>query len=146
MATDEASAQANRSGMDPKRLVVIFYLVSAIILGLFFEHILGMVWAQVGWPDPVILNGPDWHLTTVLGFVLALGTAVGCWTHPRTKGLSLECATELMKVTWPTWPETRVSTFAVIATSLIASVVLFVIDQGAYHLMVEWLPKLWGKF
>jgi len=132
--------------MDPKRLVVIFYFVAAIIVGLFFEHILGQVWAQLGWPDPVILAGPDWHLTTMLGFALSAATAVGCWIHPRTKGLSLECASELMKVTWPSWPETRVSTFAVIGASLVASVVLFVIDQGAYHLMVEWLPKLWGKF
>jgi preprotein translocase subunit SecE len=146
MATDEASAQANRSAMDPRRLVVIFYLVAAMIVGLFFEHILGQIWAQLGWPDAVILSGPDWHLTTVLGFVLAAATAVGCWIHPRTKGLSLECASELMKVTWPTWPETRVSTIAVIGASLVASVVLFVIDQAAYHLMVEWLPKLWGKF
>jgi preprotein translocase subunit SecE len=146
MATDEASAQANRSGMDPRRLVVIFYLLTTLITGLFFEHILGMLWGQFGWPDPILLPGPDWHMTTMLGFVLAAGVAVGCWIHPLTKGLSLECATELMKVTWPTWPETRVSTIAVIGASLVAAVVLFVIDQGAYHLMVEWLPKLWGKF
>ena len=56
MATDEASAQANRSAMDPRRLVVIFYLVATIISGLFFEHMLGQIWAQFGLPDPVILT------------------------------------------------------------------------------------------
>jgi preprotein translocase subunit SecE len=146
MATDDASAQANRSAMDPRRLVVIFYLVATIISGLFFEHMLGQIWAQLGLPDPVILPGPDWHLTTVLGFVVAAACAVGCWIHPRTKSLSLECASELMKVTWPTWAETRVSTIAVIGASIVASLVLFVIDQAAYHVMVEWLPRLWGKF
>ena len=40
MATaSDATAQANRSGMDPKRLVVIFYLFAAVIVAL----ILGVI-------------------------------------------------------------------------------------------------------
>ena len=132
--------------MDPKRLVVMFYLPATLVLGAFLEHILGALWAQFGWPDAIVLPGPDWRLTTMLGYSLAIATAIGCWIHPLVKRLSLECASELMKVTWPSWGETRVSTIAVVGASLAASAVLFVIDQGAYHLMVVWLPKLWGKF
>ena len=50
-----------------------------------------------------------------------------------------------MKVTWPTWAETRVSTLAVVVASLVAAVLLFGIDTLAYKLMVEWLPAVWGK-
>ena len=57
----------------------------------------------------------------------------------------LEVAGELMKVTWPTWYETRVSTIAVVIASLVAAVLLFCIDSVAYKLMVDWLPHLWGK-
>jgi preprotein translocase subunit SecE len=145
MATDDASAQANRSGMDPKRLVVIFYLLATLILGLFLKQIVSMAMAQIGWSDRVIVPGTDWQLSTVLGFLLSLGIAVGTWIHPRSHTLALECASELMKVTWPSWAETRVSTMAVIGASVIAAGALFVIDQGAYHLMVEWLPKLMPK-
>ena len=63
----------------------------------------------------------------------------------RGPGLALETATELMRVTWPSWHETRVSTAAVVVASLIAAVVLFAIDSIAYKTMVDWLPFIWGK-
>jgi preprotein translocase subunit SecE len=50
-----------------------------------------------------------------------------------------------MRVTWPSWEETKVSTIAVVVASLVAGVVLFCIDSLSYKLMVEWLPALWGK-
>jgi preprotein translocase subunit SecE len=50
-----------------------------------------------------------------------------------------------MKVTWPSWLETRTSTVAVIVASLVAAVILFFIDTIAYKMMVEWLPAVWGK-
>jgi preprotein translocase subunit SecE len=65
--------------------------------------------------------------------------------NPKTKGLALEVANELMRVTWPSWEETRVSTLAVVVASVIAAAVLFGIDSLSYKLMVDWLPALWGK-
>ena len=41
--------------------------------------------------------------------------------------------------------ETRVSTVAVVVASVVAAVVLFVIDTLSYKLMVEWMPAMWGK-
>ena len=145
MATDEASQQANRSGMDPKRLVVIFYLLSAFILSQFFEHLLASLWGQLGWPDKEMVEGLAWHTTTLIGLGLALGTAVAAYLNPTTHRLSLEVASELMKVTWPSFGEVRNSTVAVVVASLVAAGILFGIDTLAYKLMVEWLPSLWGK-
>ncbi len=65
--------------------------------------------------------------------------------NPKIRQLSLEIASELMKVTWPSWEETRVSTIAVVVASLVAAVILFGIDWLSYKVMVEWLPALWGK-
>jgi preprotein translocase subunit SecE len=59
--------------------------------------------------------------------------------------VAIDIASELMKVTWPSWSETRASTVAVIVASLVAAAVLFFIDTIAYKLMVEWLPAVWGK-
>lgn len=146
MATaSEASQQANRSAMDPKRLVVIFYIIAGLILALFLEHLLGLLWARFGWPDRPLLEGLTWTYSTVAGFALAVGLAVAAYFHPRTHGLSIEVASELMKVTWPSWTETRTSTAAVIIASVVAAVLLFFIDTLAYNLMVEWLPAVWGK-
>ncbi len=148
MATaNEATQQANRSGMDPKRLVVIFYLVAAIILALFLDHILDLVFVKIGVGNRDVIEGiTESRVTAVLGFLLAIGGAVGAWFHPKSHQVSLEVASELMKVTWPSWAETRVATGAVVITSMVAAVMLFGIDTVAYKLMVEWLPALWGKF
>jgi preprotein translocase subunit SecE len=81
----------------------------------------------------------------VLGVVLAAGLGIFSYVNPKIRTLSNEVASELMKVTWPSWEETRVSTTAVVVASMVAAVVLFGIDTLAYKLMVDWLPALWGK-
>ncbi len=144
-SASEASQQANRSGIDPKRLVIIFYLVAGVILALFLEHLLSSIWAQFGLPDPEFIEGLQWRATTILGVILSLVAVIVCYLHPRIHRLSLEVASELMKVTWPSWAETRVSTVAVVVASLVAAIILFGIDSLAYKIMVSWLPALWGR-
>jgi preprotein translocase subunit SecE len=131
--------------MDPKRLVVIFFLIAGLIFALFLEHVCGLIWARAGWSDPTVIEGVDWQVSTLVGFVLAAGIVVGAYLHPKSHALSLDVASELMKVTWPSWAETKASTMAVIVASLVAAVVLFLIDTLAYNLMVEWIPAIWGK-
>lgn len=146
MSTNEAADQANRPGMDPQRLVIGFYLIAVVVVGLFLDRVLGMIWAQFGWSAPrEIIEGSNIGLTTLIGLALALGAAVAAWMAPRTRALSKEVASELMKVTWPSWSETRVSTLAVIIASIVSAVILFGIDTAAYKVMVDWLPVLWGK-
>lgn len=146
MATaSEASQQANRSGIDPKRLVVIFYLVVGVILILFLDHVLSLVWARFGWRDPELIEGLQWKVTSLVAVALSVGTGAFCFVHPEIRRLSLEVASEMMRVTWPSWAETRVSTAAVVVTSLVAAVILFGIDTLAYKVMVDWLPGLWGR-
>ncbi|WP_044186080.1 preprotein translocase subunit SecE [Hyalangium minutum] len=146
MATaSEASQQANRSAMDPKRLVVIFLLLAGIVTALFFEHVLGLIWARFGWGDPILVEGVDWQVSTLVGYLLALGLALLVWFQPKAHAVSIDIASELMKVTWPSWSETRASTVAVIVASVVAAIILFFIDTIAYKLMVDWLPAVWGK-
>ena len=141
MATaTEASQQANRSGMDPKRLVVIFYLIAGIVVMLFLAHLFD----RFDWANRELFEG-GFNRSGLIGFVLAAALAITAYRHPKTHDLSLDVASELMKVTWPTWQETRTSTMAVVVASLVAAVILFFIDTIAYKLMVDWLPVVWGK-
>lgn len=142
---NEATQQANRAGMDPLRLVVGFYIAATVILALFFSHVLGVFWARVGWPNSEVISGTGFDVTTVLGVALAVGLLVFAWVNQGVKAAALESASELMKVTWPTWAETRVSTIAVVIASLVAAILLFAIDTLAYQVMVDWLPRLWGR-
>lgn len=145
MSTSEASQQANRSGMDPTRLVIVSLMVFGIVLALFLDKVLDMVWASASLKNTEVIEGLGWRVTTVLGVALSAAGAIFVWVHAKTRSLALEVATELMKVTWPSWDETRVSTIAVVVSSIIAAVLLFGIDSLSYKVMVEWLPALWVK-
>jgi preprotein translocase subunit SecE len=145
MSASEASQQANRAEMDPRRLVVISYLVFGVILGMFFSHVLELVFAGLNLTNAQVIEGAGIKLLDILGFGIAAGLGFYCWTNVRIKTLAMEVATELMRVTWPSFDETRVSTFAVIVASLIASILLFGMDSLSYKFMVDWLPAIWGK-
>ena len=131
--------------MDPKRLVVIAYLVFGLIIALFLGNMLELGFVQLGIANKKVIEGLDFSYAFVIGGVLAVGLGVWCWLNPRIHTLSNEVASELMRVTWPSFEETRVSTLAVIVFSLVASVVLFGIDTLALKVMVDWLPQLWGS-
>ncbi len=145
MASSEATQQANRAEMDPKRLVLIAYLLFTVILGLFLGHLVALVFGRFNLPVGNVLKGIPVTLPEILGWALAIGGAVYCWTNPKIHALSTEVATELMRVTWPSWEETRVATLAVVVASLIASLILFGMDSLSYKVIVDWLPLVWGK-
>ena len=145
MSATEASEQANRAEMDPRRLVVVSYLVFGLILTLFLGRLVELLMAQVSITNTEIITGTSIKLADVLGFVLTAGLAAYAWTNPKVKGLSLEVATELMRVTWPSFEDVRISTIAVVVASLVAALILFGMDTLSYNLMVKWLPAVWGK-
>ena len=146
MASNDATTAANRSAMTPERLVVIFTLCLAIVLVLFLKHVLAPVWVAVGLPDrPLIEGAEEWTYSSLVAVALTAVLIGGAWFSPKIRHLAFETASELMRVTWPSWEETRVSTVAVIVASIVAGVLLFFIDSVSYKLMVEWIPAIWGK-
>lgn len=145
MSVSEASQQANRAEMDPRRLVVISFLVFGLILVLFFGRIVELLMGQIGVGNGEIISGTGIKLADVLGFVITAGLGAWAWTNPKTNALAMEVATELMRVTWPSWEDVRISTIAVVVASLVAALILFGMDTLSYNLMVKWLPAVWGK-
>jgi preprotein translocase subunit SecE len=121
------AADGKATGIDPKRMVVIFFVLAALSLGVFLEKILALVFTYARWNDPAVF-GEDWSLTTVLGFVIAAVAAAVAWRVPRTQTVSLEVASELKKVTWPTLRETRAATVAVVVATFVAAVILGLFD------------------
>lgn len=132
--------------MDPRRLVVIAYMVFGLIIALFLGHMLELLFAQLNVPNKKVIEGLDFTWAFVLGAGLAVALGIWSWTNPRVHTLSNEVASELMRVTWPSFEETRVSTIAVIVASLVASIVLFGIDTLALKVMVDWLPNVLSSF
>ena len=120
-------AAEKTAGLDPKRMVAIFYVLAALALGMFFAKVLGLVLTYGRWSDPAIF-GEDWTLSSVVGFGLACAGAAIAWRNARAQAVSLEVAGELKKVTWPTLRETRAATVAVLVATVIAAAILGVFD------------------
>jgi len=114
-------------GVDPKRIVAIFFFFAAIVVGIFLERILAIAFSYARVSD-VAVFGDDWTLTTVIGYAVAAIAAVVAWRTPRVHAVSLQVAQELERVTWPSWRETRASTVAVIIFTFVAAAILGVFD------------------
>ena len=118
----------------PRRIVAIFYVLAAIVLGVFLEKITALVLSYSRVNDYAVLG--DWTLSTIIGFALAVVVAVVVWRYPKTQAVSLEIALELRRVTWPSLRETRAATVAVIVASAIAAVIL-----GVFDFVWSWLSS-----
>ena len=116
--------------MTNTRLVAIGYVLLALAAGLFLEHLLLAGFGAFAPTQPLTrpLFGGDWTWATVIGLGVAAAAALYLWLTPKTHDTSLEIAAELRKVSWPTMPETRAATIAVIVASIIAAVLLGLFD------------------
>jgi preprotein translocase subunit SecE len=124
--------------MTNTRLVAIGYVVLALAAGLFLEHVLLAVLGSFAPTQPLtrpLFGDNTW--CTVIGLAVAAGAAVWLWMWPRTHDVSLEIAAELRKTSWPSWPETRAATVAVIVASIVSAVLL-----GLFDLIWQFLTNM----
>jgi len=115
-------------GVDPKRIVAIFFFIAAVVVGIFLERVLAIVFSYLRWNDIAVL-GEDWTVTTLLGYAIAAVAAVVAWRTPRVNAVALQVAQELEKVSWPNLRETRASTMAVVVFSFVAAFLLGIFDM-----------------
>jgi len=108
-------------------MVVLFYLGATIFVGMALEKIVRIVFSAAHVNDTALF-GEGWTISTVIGFGVAVVAAVVAWRSQRAQTVSLEVASELKKVTWPTLRETRAATIAVIAATFVAAVLLGFFD------------------
>jgi preprotein translocase subunit SecE len=115
------------TSVDPRRLTAIFFVFAALVIAVFLEKVLALVFSYARWSD-VAVFGEDWTISTVLGFAVAAAAAIVAWRTPKVQTTALDIAGELKKVTWPTLRETRAATVAVVIATFIAAIILGVFD------------------
>ncbi len=114
-------------GVEPKRIVAIFYFFAAVVVGIFLEKILALALSYARLNDVAVL-GEDWTLSTLLGYGIAAVLAVLAWRSPRVNAVSMQVAQELERVSWPSLRETRASTVAVVVFTFVAAFLLGIFD------------------
>ena len=115
--------------MTNQRIVQIALVVLGILTGLFLEHVLLAAFGSWNVTQP--LTRPlwnDWTWCSFIGLAIAGAAAAYIWVTPKTHDVSLDIVAELRKVSWPSFPETRAATVAVIVASLIAAALLGMFD------------------
>ena len=118
-------------------LIGVFYIGSALVLAWLLTTATAATFGALRINDAALV-GDQLTASRLTGIVLAAAIAVTCylWSKPRT--FVGHVAEELDKVNWPSWPETKVNTLVVIATSVIAALVLGVFDI-TFSFLSTWL-------
>jgi len=125
-------------------MVGIAFVVFGFVGAMFLSRVLAQLLAAMRWNDPQLFGIEELTVSAVLGFAIAAGAAIACFMNPRIYAGSLDVATELKKVTWPSLAETRVSTIAVIIASFVSALILFFFDLISSKVMTEWVPGMLG--
>jgi preprotein translocase subunit SecE len=115
-------------GVEPKRVVAIFYILAAVVVGIFLEKVLALGFSYARLNDVGVL-GDEWTVSTVLGYAIAAAIALLAWRSPRINAVSMQVAQELEKVSWPSLRETRASTVAVVVFTFVAAFLLGIFDM-----------------
>lgn len=119
--------------MSTQRILLLGYIVLGLLLALTLENLLGGLFAGVsflGFLNHSLFGQDNWSYATVLGWGIALAVSLWCWRDARVKTPATEVVDELSRVSWPTLPETRAATWAVIVTTLVFAVILGAFDFG----------------
>lgn len=92
----------------------------------------------VGVANPEVFGGLT--VAVLVGVALAVALAAVAWMNTRVQEVGQEVAGELKKVTWPTWPEIRAATAAVVVATIVSAVLLGVMDFVSAKVMSDWIP------
>ena len=103
---------------------VVVGLLAWVMLAAFLSTVLGWISPNIDKP----LLGAKFAVSDLLGMATGIGVAAFLWFSVAVNKFGMEVAGELRSVTWPTWPETRVSTIVVVVTTVVVSLILGLFD------------------
>ncbi len=101
------------------------FFVGGCIVAYLVNHLLDTVW-----------EGHE-NATNAIAVVAGVVAVFVAWKNERLRTLAMETIDELSQVTWPTKQETSTATVVVLITSVVATVVIFLLDR-----FWQWLTNL----
>lgn len=99
-------------------------LVAYLVLGELFTALIEVFGSSANFQ----ILGVNFRFAHLLAMVVSIGFAIYLRRNPRVYDYAMEVGSELSKVTWPTWKETKLATIVVIVTTLIISLILGLMD------------------
>ena len=99
-------------------------LVAYLVLGELFTLVIELFGSSANFQ----ILGVNFRFAQLLAMVASVGFAIWLRRNPKVYEYAMEVGSELSKVTWPTWKETKLATIVVIVTTLIISLILGLMD------------------
>ena len=124
--------------MSNQRLLAMGLVFLTACIGYVLTKVADAILVATGAGNPEVWGGIT--LAVIIGVGLALVAGVVAWNSDRVQDVGQDVASELRKVTWPTWPEIRAATGAVVVATIIAAVLLGVMAFLGAKVMSEWIP------
>ena len=113
-------------------MVARYVNISFVALGLLVWVVLSefFTWAfeLIGGGYNSALIGVNFRVADLAALVIAGGLTIWARRDERVHTYAMEVGAELSKVTWPTWPETRLSTIVVVIVTIVLAIILAAFD------------------
>jgi len=103
---------------------VVIGLVAYLVMGELFSSIIEIFGSSANFP----ILGVNFRLAQLLAMLGAVGVAIYLRRNHKVYDYAMEVGSELSKVTWPSWRETKLATTVVIITTVIISIILGLMD------------------
>lgn len=114
--------------MSQERIVNLSFVAAALILWFVSASLFAQVLDFAGPDWDMHLIGREFRLSNMLGIAVGIAGGMYLWRNERIFELAHEVAGELRKVTWPTWPEVRLSTVVVMTVTVAVAACLWAFD------------------
>jgi len=103
---------------------VVIGLALYIILGEVISALLGIFGSSTNFQ----VLGANFRLSHLLAMLASIGVAIWLRRNDKVHTYAMEVGSELSKVTWPTWKDTKRATLVVIITTLVIASILGLLD------------------
>jgi len=110
------------------KYVKLAFVFTGILAWVLFSKLFHSLFQLVNPNWDRFLLGQQFTVSDLLGLLAGAGALFAMWFNERVNVLGLEIATELKRVTYPNWPETKTSTIVVIITTIVVSLILGLFD------------------
>jgi|LauGreDrversion4_2_1035121.scaffolds.fasta_scaffold342630_2 preprotein translocase subunit SecE len=104
-----------------------FYFLATLVAAVFYTKLVAAIFSALSIKDMALL-GRGFTLSTAYALGLTALTMWYALTAPRARLFIDEVAQELVKVSWPTFDESKLQTFQTAVTTTIIAVILYTFD------------------
>lgn len=109
------------------RLVMTFFIVATIITAAFYSKLFAGIFQVFGVKDPAVL-GRDFTNSTMFALLATVASLYYAIRATVAYGFVQQVADELVKVTWPSFDESKLHSKNTIIVTIIVSFILFFFD------------------